>query len=1060
MRPPVVSAKTWDYLIVTASNRSQAVAYESQLKIRRELGLLSDAREVLVVPDPDGRRVGSGGSTLYCLLEILNRQVGDSGASSKDISLQRTFDGLRALVIHAGGDSRRLPAYGPCGKIFVPMPGQSDQVPTLTLFDQQLPTYLALPKPRQNTGQIVVTSGDVLLKFDSAKVRFSEVGLTGLGCHAEPAQGTRHGVFCKGPEGQVRTFLQKPSLDEQKQAGAIDAYDRTVLDIGIMNLTGDLAAMLLAAFGAQRCEDGRFELSGDLADAVLQYGLDFYRELCCGMGSEASLEQYYQSVHRTGSSWDQERLERLFGLLRDVPFHVDVLPACEFLHFGTSEQLITSGRYVVQQQNGSAFADTCLSINNRVAPGGKLVGSNTWMESCEICAPVTLGGENVVTGLNIDEPLSLPPQACLDVVPGRTRGGQSTWFVRCYAVRDRFDQQASDDAVFCAMPLAKWLEAVNLECEDVWSSDIPVVNRNLWNAKLFPAVAMHEQFRDFLWMYNPLKATGAQIKAWQTADRYSCAEIATLVDLVAFFERRVGIRVPNLQGSLSRLFSRDSELSAAELAFAVKHSHEPASLLSSLLSEAGRWHRNGHGPDALVFPRIIHTLGSAISILDGEDGSEVGRLLAQAVDNLRSSDHGWLDSVGLGYRYSGQVQVWVEQAHSLAFESLSKTIIAGMGACLPSPNSALRSDEIVWGRAPARLDLGGGWTDTPPYSLEQGGCVVNAAVDLNGQPPIQSYLRVINELVIKIGSIDLGTRIEIDSFDGLLDYRQPSSEYALAKAALVLSGFAPDGNSQPGGINFREMLERFGGGIELTTLAAIPKGSGLGTSSIMGAVLLAVIHRATGRNLTQRRLFYEVLRLEQALTTGGGWQDQIGGVVGGVKIITTEPELVPDARIQFLVGDVLEPTQNLGQTLLYYTGITRLAKNILAQVVGRYLNRDHGAMSTLRRIHALGQQVAEAMSQKDIRRFGQLVATAWELNKELDPNSTNDEVEALLSRVHPYVFGAKLLGAGGGGFLLMVCKSVESARKVKAMLVTEPPNSRARFFDYSINPCGLVVTTC
>jgi galactokinase/mevalonate kinase-like predicted kinase len=90
------------------------------------------------------------------------------------------------------------------------------------------------------------------------------------------------------------------------------------------------------------------------------------------------------------------------------------------------------------------------------------------------------------------------------------------------------------------------------------------------------------------------------------------------------------------------------------------------------------------------------------------------------------------------------------------------------------------------------------------------------------------------------------------------------------------------------------MLKLFGGGIELNTLAAIPSGSGLGTSSIMGAVLAAVINRMIGDRLSERQLFNAVLKLEQELTTGGGWQDQIGGVLPGVKVITSGPGLVPD----------------------------------------------------------------------------------------------------------------------------------------------------------------------
>jgi galactokinase/mevalonate kinase-like predicted kinase len=321
-------------------------------------------------------------------------------------------------------------------------------------------------------------------------------------------------------------------------------------------------------------------------------------------------------------------------------------------------------------------------------------------------------------------------------------------------------------------------------------------------------------------------------------------------------------------------------------------------------------------------------------------------------------------------------------------------------------------------------------------------------------------MKVIEEPVIRISSIDLGTRIEITSLEELLDYRKATSEYALAKAALASSGFSPETAVWDKGTTLRQMLEEFGGGIELTTLAAIPKGSGLGTSSIMGAVILSVIQRALGRTLTHKELFHSVLCLEQSLTTGGGWQDQIGGAVGGAKIVTAEPGLVPDARIHFLRSDVLDPRTNNDQTLLYYTGITRLAKNILGQVVGRYLDRDRKTLFTLRQIHSLAPKVAEAMSRKDIRAFGELVYASWKLNKQLDPNSTNEEVERLFSRIQPYIFGAKLLGAGGGGFLLMVCKSAEDAGKVRIMLDTEPPNERARFFNYDVNPEGLVVTVC
>jgi galactokinase/mevalonate kinase-like predicted kinase len=359
------------------------------------------------------------------------------------------------------------------------------------------------------------------------------------------------------------------------------------------------------------------------------------------------------------------------------------------------------------------------------------------------------------------------------------------------------------------------------------------------------------------------------------------------------------------------------------------------------------------------------------------------------------------------------------------------------------------------------LDIGGGWTDTPPYSLENGGCVINAAVDLNGQPPIQVYARIIEDTEIRIASIDHGTRLTICTLEELLDYREPTSSFGLAKAALALSGIAPDRAewpAEPQGLG--SILEHFGGGVELTTLAAIPSGSGLGTSSIMGAVLIAVLARLTGRELTDRELFHAVLQLEQELTTGGGWQDQIGGSLPGVKMITTEPGLVPDPRIHFVPADVLDPDLNHGRTLLYYTGMRRLAKNILRNVVGHYLDRDRASMDTLRKLHAYPPLAADAMSRKDLTRFGELIDLAWQLNKRIDPESSNQAVEEILSRFRPYMTGAKLLGAGGGGFLLVVCGSVESAEAARRDLEENPPNPLARFFEYSISSVGLEVTVC
>jgi galactokinase/mevalonate kinase-like predicted kinase len=1043
----------WDVLIVTASNERQAEAYEAQLNLRRELGLLGDVREAIVVADPGGRRVGSGGSTLYCLMEVLRRRLGNRLAKSDARDWEGVLAGLRVLIVHAGGDSRRLPAYGPCGKIFIPVPGENDSAVCLSLFDRQLPTYLALPAPDQGRGQVVIASGDVLLRFDPTHVKFTREGITGLACYAQPQQASRHGVFCRGQDDEVRLYLQKPSIAEQTRMGAIDAYGQSCLDIGVMHFDAATAVRLLQLFGAKPA-GGKLVLSGKRGQAVMERGLDFYREICCAMGRRASAEHHVRSARESGSKWTPAMLSELFKALSAIPFNVQLLTRCDFLDFGTSRGILGSGVRLLQEDRGVSQLRSFLDINNEIAEAGSVQGSSSWVEGCRIHAPLTLAGDNVVVGVDLDEPTSLPAGACLDVLAGRDPAGHSVWFIRCYGVDDAFKESAEAGAVFCGRPLLAWLADVGVEQDQVWNDAVPSSDRTIWNARLFPAVSERGQYRRWLWMFDPDNASETQRQAWRSAPRYSLEQILALADHKGFYERRSQIHAELICGSLHKVFRPESGLSARELAWLMKTTGRPAAWAAEILKQACRCGDQAQGTAALVFPRMIHTLGSALEACSAD-----GAKLSGIDGMLDSSALGNLKSLGLERNGGARASQWSDRMREAAFEGLERAIVAsGLGE-ETSPRSVLRSDEIVWARAPARLDIGGGWTDTPPYSLEWGGCVTNAAIDLNGQPPIQAYVRVTDEPVIRIGSIDLGVRIEVSQFDDLMDYRQATGSFALAKAAIVLSGLSPRGG-RAGKKSLKKTLEAFGGGIELTTLAAIPKGSGLGTSSIMGAVIVAALGRAMGRQLSHRELFHSVLRLEQALTTGGGWQDQIGGVVEGVKMIVTEPGMVPDAHIHYVPSDILDPRTNGGRTLLYYTGITRLAKNILHQVVGRYLNRDREAMTTLRHIGSVARDVMDAFIRKDIDRFGRLMDVAWQLNKRLDPNSSNEEIEALFARVGPHIHGGKLLGAGGGGFMLMICKSPADAAAIRRTLEQDPPNSRARFFDFGVSNEGLVVTVC
>jgi len=492
----------WDYLIVTASNALQAEAYESQLAIRRGLGLLSDICEVMVVPDPGGKRIGSGGSTLCCLMEVLSRRLGRKVLRSGPEQWRNVLQELRILIVHAGGDSKRLPAYGPCGKIFVPVPGESDGALGLTLFEKQLPTYLGLPELPAGRGQVVITAGDVMLRFDPKEVSFAADGVTGLACYARPVQGTRHGVFCRGADEAVRLYLQKPTIAEQKDKGAIDAYGQTCLDIGVMNFDGATAVKMLEVFGARAGQRGLLTLGGEMGEAVMSRRLDFYREICCAMGSAAEKSQHARSAQRAGSKWNKTLLGKVFGGFSQAPFSVRLLKRCDFLDFGASRSLIDSGGRLLQEERGLSSVHTLLDINNEISEGGSVKGTSCWVEGCRIGAPLNLGGENMVVGVDIDEATSVPAGACLDVIKGRSRAGRNVWFVRCYSIDDLFKETIDQGASFCGISLAEWLEAVGGGAEDVWDGQVPICDRSMWNARMFPAVKRRSEYRRWLWMLD------------------------------------------------------------------------------------------------------------------------------------------------------------------------------------------------------------------------------------------------------------------------------------------------------------------------------------------------------------------------------------------------------------------------------------------------------------------------------------------------------------------------------------------------------------------------------
>lgn len=392
-----------------------------------------------------------------------------------------------------------------------------------------------------------------------------------------------------------------------------------------------------------------------------------------------------------------------------------------------------------------------------------------------------------------------------------------------------------------------------------------------------------------------------------------------------------------------------------------------------------------------------------------------------------------------------------------AFSLLREGLTAGVLASKQTPRLSVYPDQIVWGRSPVRIDLAGGWTDTPPYCLMEGGSVVNIAIELNGQPPLQTYIKPCKELHIILRSIDLGAMEVVETYEQLAAYNKVGSPFSIPKAALVLAGFQP-GFSQETYPSLRAQLEAFGCGIELTLLSAIPAGSGLGTSSILAATVLGAVNDFCSLAWDKNEIGRRTLVLEQLLTTGGGWQDQFGGVLGGVKLLDTQRGFDQNPRVRWLPDAVFTQPEYAQCHLLYYTGITRTAKKILAEIVRRMFVNHHQQLLQLREMKAHSMDMYEAIQRQDFLAMGQLISKTWQQNQRIDSGTNPDSVRRITDLIDDLCLGYKLPGAGGGGYLYMVAKDPESAARIRQILTMQQPNANARFVDMTLSKTGLQVS--
>ena len=327
-------------------------------------------------------------------------------------------------------------------------------------------------------------------------------------------------------------------------------------------------------------------------------------------------------------------------------------------------------------------------------------------------------------------------------------------------------------------------------------------------------------------------------------------------------------------------------------------------------------------------------------------------------------------------------------------------------------------NEWITCASPARIDLSGGWTDTPPVSYETGGRVVNIAITVGGEQPLRASARLIPEFVLKLRT-DTGISITCSTLESLADFNTPQAPAAILKAAFIALNVV----CLTSGQSLEDQLRKFGGGIEVKTSSTLPVGSGLGGSSILGGVLLKAIGLACSRDYDLNSLVHTVLRLEQLLTSGGGWQDQVGGFYPNMKCCKSDASLplkVETTQLHVRPGFLKTLSSHM---LLVYTGRARLARNLLQGVLRRWAARLPEVVETVEDLRANGEALIKGIEEEDIPLIGESIKKYWEQKKLMAGCGVEPlVVTTALREWEPHLHGATLGGAGGGGFMLIITK--------------------------------------
>ncbi|PVD20708.1 hypothetical protein C0Q70_18867 [Pomacea canaliculata] len=971
--PNMVKKIRWTAVVLTCSNKDWTHALQNELERRQAKGQIDKETILLTIEDPK-TNVGSGGATINALLTVVEHISARQGFTviNSDV-LNDAF----ILILHHG----RTYSYDSCGRAFTALPAKfkSSQADSLVC---NIDLLLEILTQRISSGSppgVWVSSTDMLLAVPT------EIDTSWHPCDAclftMPASvqyAKDHGVCKINTQNMVEDILYQKDVLTLESCQRLDGTVPVL--IAIVYLSHSVSEKLLS-FYTKPPLDACTYFGLDSGQPPLKLSLFF--DILLPMTTAVSEKDFVQGERsgtfgKPGSGdsaesrlnmtmarkllWKELHEYRLKAcMIEDGKFHYLTDVATEHKNMLVKPPVIQDNSWLtwsptVQADiNSQASVGEDTTIINSVLKREVTVGSKSVVCHCSLSGNVTIGSDSFFSGVNIEHSKVKKPLQFADSMMmqgfhinlktlGTTR--------KVFTVHGRHDNVQIPTwkamATFCNEPWLVFLSRTGILPEDLWATETDNDQQTVLTARLFPVFHAMENvgLKELLWLQGQIPDTSSKdfLKRWRTSWRLSLAEILSFVDLEAELQWR------------NMLFYQVAE---QEVENALTNSlHQGFNSLYTSATVDG------------FSKQILAMLDKVASIT--KDPGIAARALANIADVLGSM----AGSVG-GLR-SGPAanQSWRKAFNYLEFFKL------GNGT-LPPLRKWIRAE------CPARIDISGGWSDTPPITYEHGGAVTIAGVLVNGKEQLKSS---------------------------------------------------------------------YGGGFEVQSWSNLPHGSGMGTSSILAGAVLAALLTAAGKTYDTKGLIHAVLYLEQLLTTGGGWQDQIGGLMGGVQLGLSEavlPLYVEPLDLKLSEARLKDFDSRL---LLIYTGKTRLARNLLQDVVRNWYARNPYIVRTEDALVVLAQECANAFIDGNFEKVGSCVEQYWQMKKRMAPGCESQTIAKIMATLKPYMLGMCSAGAGGGGFIYGILKDPAMRSAAIDILNRTTGLEAALVYEATVDSTGLTVT--